>query len=162
MPLITVGIAVVVVIAVGLYIASKTPSGADLIAGGGTSSTSTTANSGTQPAATGSTNFSTASPTPVNAADPPKAHSDLPATQEKPKPTMKQAADATTQGTAPKQTRPYNPLLDQAPSDVEPPKQGSAKVEPTNVETPKPAPNSVKPAPERRPTRCKRRSFAKC
>ena len=148
MPLIAVGIAVLAVIAVGFIIFSKTRLGADLLAGGGTSFSSTTTNSGTQPAATSSSSSSTATSSPIKAADPPKARPDLPGTQEKPKPAMKQAADATTQATAPKPTRPYNPLLDQAPSDVEPPKQGSTKVEPINVETPKPAPNSVKPVPE--------------
>ncbi len=160
-PLIAVAIAFVAVVSVGLFIASKTRLGADLIAGGGTSTSSTTGR--TQPATTSSSNSSTATTSPVKAADPPNAHSDTPGTQAKPKPAMKQTAgpanqaaarnDSQAGSTPPKQSRPFNPLLDQAPSDVGPPMQGPAKVDPPKVDTNKtelikPMPDVVKQAPE--------------
>jgi hypothetical protein len=153
MPLVAAAIAILAAVALGLIIASKTRLGADLIAGGGSSSTSSSAgDSNAKPSAVGTSTSVTATSTPAKAVDPPKQHSDSTAAQEKPKPaatvptdsSMKQAGEQHTVPKAePGAKRPFNPLLDQAPADVEPPKQAPPKVDPV-----KPMPDTVAPTPE--------------
>jgi hypothetical protein len=154
MPLVAAAIAIVAVVAVGLIIASKTRLGADLFAGGSSSTSSSAGDSNAKPSTVGTSTSVTATPTPAKAVDPPKQHSDSTTAQEKPKPAptgptdpsaqAKQAGESHTVPKAdPRPKRPFNPLLDQAPIDIEPPKQAPPKVDPV-----KPTLDPVKPVPD--------------
>ncbi len=144
-------------VTVGLIIANKTRVGADLIAGGGGSSTSSTSNNNGKKSAENASTSSTATTAPDNSADPPKLRQDSSGTQNNQKPTGPAATDPPTRASPPKDphpasvpdprpSRPFNPLLDQVPSDVEPPKPAPA--EPPKVGSTKAMPNTVKPLPE--------------
>jgi hypothetical protein len=157
-PLIAVGIAAAAAVTVGLIIANKTRVGADLIAGGGGgSSTSSSKDGAGKTSAASAAPSSTATTATDKSADPPKLRQDSSGTQNNQKPTGPTATDPPTRALPPndphpaatpepRPSRPFNPLLDQAPSDVEPPKP--APVEPPKVGSTKAMPNTVKPLPE--------------